>query len=106
VSRRPGEDRAWFDLRALGLQMVLPAMVCGAVFGSLFDMLLGLDGWPMTKAGVIAGAGGFALAINGLERAARRERRWEIDLDAYRRAETARRLAAAKGRGELVRFKR
>jgi hypothetical protein len=94
-------------MRILGVRLILPAMVYGAVGGSLIDMLAGFEGWPAARLGVVLGPVGFALAINWLERA---EAEWRastrVDVEAYRRAETLNRMRAARAQGELVRFRR
>ena len=88
-----------------GLRGVLPAMVAGAVFGSLWDMMLWDDAYPMAKVGALAGPVALALLINALARAdAARRAEAAAWVDAWRREETARRMAAARGRGELLRF--
>ncbi len=98
----------WEVIRALpriGFHLLLPAMVVGAFGGGVLDVLFASDGYPLAKVGTLLGPLVFAAALNGLERAEARCRTEVSDeTDAYRRKETDRRLAAARGRGELVRF--
>jgi hypothetical protein len=87
-----------------GLNLLLPAMVTGAVWGSLVDVLLGHTGYPVAMAGLVIGPVGFGFAINALHR---REEEWREDmaaLEAYRKAEDEKRRQAAERRGELVKL--
>ncbi|PWJ20853.1 hypothetical protein [Jannaschia seohaensis] len=88
-----------------GMQLLIPAMGCGAVAGSLLDLLFGHDGYPLAMAGVIVGPVLFGFAINVLERAEAAFRDDEAAaMEAYRLAETEKRRAAAERRGELVKL--
>ncbi|WP_308914874.1 hypothetical protein [Jannaschia sp. LMIT008] len=93
-------------LRALpriGLHLAAPAMVMGAVCGSLVDLLLGHSGYPLAIAGVVAGPVAFALAINALHRAEDAHRDDMADMaERYRQTQTKERMAAARRRGELI----
>ena len=92
-------------LPQLGLNLVLPAMVVGAVQGSMVDILLGHDGYPLAKVGVVLGPVIFAFTINALHR---REDEWTDEMaalsEAYRKEETRKRQEAATARGELVKL--
>ena len=89
-----------------GLRLLLPAIVIGAFGGNLLDMLLWDGAYPLTKAGIVVGPAVFALSMNALSRWERARAGEEIVPEAYRRAETEKRMAAAQGRGELVRFEK
>ncbi|MBM2576622.1 hypothetical protein JQC91_09925 [Jannaschia sp. Os4] len=92
----------------LGVRLILPALVIGAVWGGLVDLLL-WDGarYVMAWAGLVIGPAGFALAINALERREmERAGPSAQEMEAAYRAEVARRMAAAEARGDLVRFRR
>ncbi|MEL7182933.1 MAG: hypothetical protein AAFY65_05150 [Pseudomonadota bacterium] len=97
----PGPMDVFRVLPKLGLNLVVPALVIGAVMGSMVDVILGSDGYPVAMLGTLLGPLGFALGINALDRAARLEVE-APDPDAYRRAETEKRKQAAHARGELV----
>ena len=90
-----------------GLRGVLPAMAAGAFFGGLWDLLLWEGDFPMAKVGAVAGPVALALLINALVRAGEVGRAeaaaWAEGWVAH---ETDRRMAAARGRGELIRFER
>lgn len=80
-------------------------MVIGAVGGSMLDLLLAHDGYPLAMAGVILGPVGFALAINALERADAEHTEEMVALaEAYRHEENEKRRKAAAAKGELIRF--
>lgn len=93
-------------LRALplvGLHLLIPAMVMGSVFGSLIDILLGHDGYPLAMVGVIGGPVVFGLAINALQRCERARDADDVAwMEAYRLEETEKRRSAARGRGDLI----
>ncbi|GIT92241.1 hypothetical protein JANAI62_26980 [Jannaschia pagri] len=92
-------------LPRIGLHLLLPAMVIGAVGGSLFDLLLRHEGYPLAMAGLLIGPVVFATVINALERLDQAHAaRMTVLTEAYQRAETAKRQARAKRQGELVKF--
>ncbi|TFL18229.1 hypothetical protein [Jannaschia formosa] len=88
-----------------GTQLLIPAMGCGTVVGSLLDLLLGHQGYPLAMAGLIVGPVAFGFAINALERAEAAFREDEAAaMEAYRIAETEKRREAAQRRGDLVKL--
>jgi hypothetical protein len=104
--RVPGPMEVLRLLPGLGINLVLPAMVMGAVAGSLLDLLLGHDGYVLAKVGILAGPLIFAVSINALHRAEARARTHLPNPDAYRAAETAKRMEAARKSGAVIPFKR
>ena len=95
-------------VRPISVRLLLPALVIGAFWGGLVDLLI-WDGerYVVARIGVVLGPLAFALAINALERAERaRVVPTAQEMEAAYRAEVARRMAAAEARGQLVRFRR
>ena len=92
-------------LPRVGLHLFLPAVVVGAIGGSLLDLVMAHEGYPLAMVGVVLGPVGFALAINALERAdAAHVDEMMALAEAYRREETEKRRRVATARGELIQF--
>ncbi|SFI21393.1 hypothetical protein [Jannaschia pohangensis] len=99
----PGPLEVLRVLPKVGLHLLLPAMVLGAVFGSLFDLLMTHSGYPVALAGLVLGPVVFAFAINGITRADEAyAEKMAAYAESYRKAENAKRTIAAQERGDLV----